>query len=54
MYLVGDSACVSFELFFLISTKQEFAHTQSVKVSTCYTLWHFGVLLVTIGRDLIS
>ena len=22
--------------------KQEAAHTQSARISTCYTLWHFG------------
>ena len=42
MYLVGDSFHVSFEWVLIISTKQEAAHTQSAKVSTCYTLWHFG------------
>ena len=36
MYLVGDSIRVSFKWVILISTKQEFAHTQSAKVSTCY------------------
>ena len=51
MYLVGDSFHVSFKnfIFFIllfkwvviISTNQEAAHTQSAKVSTCYTLWHF-------------
>ena len=51
IYLVGDSVRVSFKWVVLISTKQEFTHTQSAKVSTCYTLWH---LLVRIGRDLIS
>ena len=39
MYLVGDSFRVSFKWVVLISTKQEAAHTQSAKVSTCYTLW---------------
>ena len=42
MYLVGNSFHVSFEWVVIISTKQEAAHTQSAKVSTCYTLWHFG------------
>ena len=42
MYLVGDSFRVSFKLVVIISTKQEAAHTQSAKVSTSYTLWHFG------------
>ena len=32
----------------LVITKQEAA--QSAKVSTCYTLWQFGVLLVKIGQ----
>ena len=42
MYLVGESFHVSFKWVLIISTKQEAAHTQSAKVSTCYTLWHFG------------
>ena len=42
MYLVGDSFRVSFKWVVIISTKQEAAHTQSAKVITCYTLWHFG------------
>ena len=42
MYLVGNSFHVSFKWVVIISTKQEAAHTQSAKVSTCYTLWHFG------------
>ena len=42
MYLVGDSFRVSFKWVVIISTKQETANTQSAKVSTCYTLWHFG------------
>ena len=42
MYLVGNSFYVSFKWVVIISTKQEAAHTQSAKVSTCYTLWHFG------------
>ena len=42
MYLVGDSFHVSFKWVVIISTKQEAAHTQSAKVSTCYTLWQFG------------
>ena len=42
MYLVGDSFCVSLKWVVIISTKQETAHAQSAKVSTCYTLWHFG------------
>ena len=41
MYLVGNSFHVSFKWVVIISTKQEaaYTHTQSVKVSTCYTLW---------------
>ena len=54
MYLVGDSVHVSFKWVVLISTKQEVAHTPSAKVSTCYTLWHVGVMLVRISRALIS
>ena len=50
MYLVGDSFCVSFKWVVLISTKQEAAHTQSSKVSTCYTLWHFGDWSLITGR----
>ena len=42
MYLVGNSFHVSFKWVVIISTKQEAYHTQSAKVSTCYTLWHFG------------
>ena len=38
IYLVGNSVRVSFKWVVLISTKQEAAHTQSAKVSTCYTL----------------
>ena len=36
IYLVGDSVRVSFKWVVLISTKQEFAYTQSAKVSICY------------------
>ena len=42
MYLVRNSFHVSFKWVVITSTKQEVAHTQSAKVSTCYTLWHFG------------
>ena len=42
MYLIGDSFRVSFKWVVIIGTKQEAAHTQSVKVSTFYTLWQFG------------
>ena len=42
MYLVRDSFRVSLKCVVIINTKQEAAHTQSAKVSTCYTLWHFG------------
>ena len=45
-----DSFHVSIKWVVLASTKQEAAHTQSAKVSTWYTLWHFGVLLVRIGQ----
>ena len=39
MYLVRNSFHVSFKWVVITSTKQEVAHTQSAKVSTCYTLW---------------
>ena len=50
MYLVGDSFHVSFKWVVIISTKQETAHTQSAKVSTCYTLWHFGDWSLITGK----
>ena len=50
MYLVGDSFRVSFKWVVIISTKQEAAHTQSAKVNTCYTLWHFGDWSLTTGK----
>ena len=50
MYLVGNSFHVSFKWVFIIRTKQEAAHTQSAKVSTCYTLWHFGDRSLITGR----
>ena len=50
MFLVGDSFHVSFKWVVIISTKQEAAHTQSAKVSTCYTLWHFGDGSLITGR----
>ena len=50
MYLVGDSFRVSFKWVVIISTKQEAGHTQSAKVSTCYTLWHFGDWSLNTGR----
>ena len=50
MYLVGDIFRVSFKWVVIISTKQEAAHTQSAKVSTCYTLWHFGDWSLIMGR----
>ena len=50
MYLVGNSFHVSFIWVVIISTKQEAAHTQSAKVSTCYTLWHFGDWSLITGR----
>ena len=51
MYLVGNSFHVSFKWVVIISTKQEAAHTQSAKVSTCYTLWHFGDWSLITGRE---
>ena len=50
MYLVGNRFHVSFKWVVIISTKQEAAHTQSAKVSTCYTLWHFGDWSLITGR----
>ena len=50
MYLVGDSFRVFFKWVVIISTKQEAGHTQSAKVSTCYTLWHFGDWSLITGR----
>ena len=50
MYLVGNSFHVSFKWVVIISTKQEAAHTQSAKVSTCYILWHFGDWSLITGR----
>ena len=50
MYLVGNSFHVSFKWVVIISTMQEAAHTQSAKVSTCYTLWHFGDWSLITGR----
>ena len=51
MYLVGNSFHISFEWVVIISTKQEaHTHTQSAKVSTCYTLWHFGDWSLLTGR----
>ena len=50
MYLVGNSFHVSFKWVVIISTTQEAAHTQSAKVSTCYTLWHFGDWSLITGR----
>ena len=50
MYLVGNRFHVSFKWVVIISTKQEAAHTQSVKVSTCSTLWHFGDWSLITGR----
>ena len=34
----------------VISTKQEAGDTQSAKVSTCYTLWHFGDWSLITGK----
>ena len=43
LFVLGaTSECWSLSLVVIISTKQEAAHTQSAKVSTCYTLGHFG------------
>ena len=50
MYFVGNSFHVSFKWVVIISTNQEAAHTQSAKVSTCYTLWHFGDWSLITGR----
>ena len=50
MYLAGDSFRVSFKWVVIISTKQEAGHTQSAKVSTCYTFWHFGDWSLITGR----
>ena len=50
MYLVGNSFHVTSKWVVIISTKQEAAHTQSAKVSTCYTLWHFGDWSLITGR----
>ena len=50
MYLFGNSFHVSFKWVVIISTKQEAAHTQSAKVSTCFTLWHFGDWSLITGR----
>ena len=50
MYLAGDSFRVSFKWVIIISTKQEAGHTQSAKVSTCYTLWHIGDWSLITGR----
>ena len=50
MYLVGDNFCVSFKWVAIIRTMQEAAHTHSAKVSTCYTLWHFGDWSLITGR----
>ena len=51
MYLVRNSFHVSFKWVVITSTKQEVAHTQSAKVSTCYTLWHFGDWSLITGWD---
>ena len=50
MYSVGDSFRVSFKWVVIISTNQEAAHAQSAKISTCYTLWHFGDWSLITGR----
>ena len=50
MYLVGGSFRVSLKWVVIISTNQEAGHTQSAKVSTCYTLWHFGDWSLITGR----
>ena len=51
MYLVRNSFHVSFKWVVITSTKQKVAHTQSAKVSTCYTLWHFGDWSLITGRE---
>ena len=51
MYLVRNSFHISFKWVVITSTKQEVAHTQSAKVSTCYTLWHFGDWSLITGRE---
>ena len=51
IYLVRNSFHVSFKWVVITSTKQEVAHTQSAKVSTCYTLWHFGDWSLITGRE---
>ena len=51
MYLVRNSFHVSFKWVVITSTKQEVAHTQSAKVSTCYTLCHFGDWSLITGRE---
>ena len=48
--MFGDSFRVSVKWVVIISTKQEAAHTQSAKVSTCYTLWHLGDWSLITGR----
>ena len=50
MYLVGHSFHVSFKWVVIISTKEEAADTQSAKVNTCYTLWHFEDWSLITGR----
>ena len=50
MYLVEDSFWVSFKWVVIINRKQEAAHTQRAKVSTCYTFWHFGDWSLITGR----
>ena len=51
IYLVRNSFHVSFKWVVITSTKQEVAHTQSAKVSTCNTLWHFGDWSLITGRE---
>ena len=48
--MVGDSIRVSFKWVVIFSTKQEAAHTQNAKVSTCYTVWHFRDWSLIMGR----
>ena len=52
MYSVRNSFHVSFKwvVNVIISTKQEVAHAQSAKISTCYTPWHFGDWSLITGR----
>ena len=50
MYFVEDSFRVSLKWVVIISTKQEVGHTQSAKVSTCYTLLALWGLVTNYGE----